>query len=143
MSPEIVVGAFVLFASLAATLATLIGVVLRLRAEKSTATTTATQADLAARFDDASELTKYIDTRVEAAVAPIRAELKRVKEESHEIQDAFRTWISGVWLWDQRGRHGDLPMPPVSILARLGLGNFVDEWPTEPPRTIRTQKESP
>lgn len=94
-----------------------------------------TQADaVAARFDDASELSKYIDERVEAKVAPIRAELAGVKKESHEIQDAFREWVSGVWLWNKRGRVGDIPMPPTKILSRLGLGHFVDEWPTEPPQ---------
>jgi hypothetical protein len=91
------------------------------------------QTGIAERFDDASELSKYIDARVEAKVAPIRDELATVKKESHEIQDAFREWVSGVWLWNKRGRVGDIPMPPTKILSRLGLGHFVDEWPTEPP----------
>ena len=138
MNPEIVVGFYALVGTAIAALAAFFGGVLRNRSERRVASTNAAQADLAARFDDASELAKYIDTRVEAAVAPLREELKKVKAESHEIQDAFRSWISGVWLWDQRGRKGDLPMPPQSILARLGLGNFVDEWPTEPPRTTST-----
>lgn len=132
MTPEIVVAVFVLVGSLAATVAALIGGVLRSRSERETASTTARQADLAARFDDASELTKYIDERVEAKVAPLREELARVKRESHEIQDAFRTWVSAVWLWHQRGRQGELPMPPAAILTRLGLAHFVEEWPTEP-----------
>ena len=87
---------------------------------------------IAGRFDDATEMNKYIDDRVEAKVGPIREELKTVKRESHEIQDAFREWVSGVWLWNKRGRHGDIPMPPTTILSRLGLGHFADEWPTEP-----------
>lgn len=135
MSPEIIVGLFVLIGSLFATVAALVGGILRSRSDRETASTSAKQADLAARFDDASELTKYIDQRVEEKVAPIREELAKVKRESHEIQDAFRTWVSAVWLWHQRGRVGELPMPPVEILTRLGLSHFVDEWPTEPDRT--------
>jgi len=89
-------------------------------------------SDIAARFDDASELAKYIDERVEAKVKPIRDRLAEVEAESHELQNAFREWVSGVWLWNRNGRAGDLPMPPVKILSRLGLGHFVSEWPTEP-----------
>lgn len=91
-------------------------------------------SDIAARFDDASDLAKYIDERVEAKVKPIRERLAEVEAESHELQAAFRTWVSAVWLWDVRGRAGDLPMPPSLILDRLGLGHFADQWPTEPSR---------
>lgn len=138
MTPETNVALYALAGVIFAALATLIGGVLRSRSDRETASTTARQADLAARFDDASELTKYIDERVEAKVAPLRDELARVKAESHEIQDAFRTWVSAVWLWHQRGRVGDLPMPPAAILSRLGLAHFVDEWPTEPQRRQQT-----
>jgi hypothetical protein len=92
-------------------------------------------AGIAERFDDASELSKYIDERVEAKVKPIRDQLGKVTRDSQEIQDAFRAWVSAVWVWHQRGRFGDLPMPPAQILSRIGLGHFADDWPTEPPRT--------
>lgn len=97
------------------------------------------QVALSERFDDASSLAKYIDQRVEEKVKPIRDELERVKRENHEVSDAFRTWVSAVWLWHQRGRRGDLPMPPVAVLSRLGLAHFADDWPTEPtPPTRRS-----
>lgn len=84
---------------------------------------------LAERFDDASDLAKYIRDQIEAEVerqvAPIRAELARVKSESHEMHDAVRARETQLWLWDQKGRPGDLPMLPAPILARLGLGYLI------------------
>lgn len=90
------------------------------------------QAGIAERFDDASELAKYIDARVEEKVKPIRERLAEVEAESQQIQNAFRVWISAVWFWNKRGRNGDVPMPPPLILARLGLDYVADDWPTEP-----------
>ena len=93
------------------------------------------QAGIAERFDDASELAKYIDARVEEKVKPIREQLASVESEAREIRASFRAWILAVWSWNTRGRSGDLPMPPQKILLHLGLEHFADEWPTEPPRT--------
>lgn len=91
---------------------------------------------IAARFDDASELSKYIDQRVEAKVAPIREELEKVKTESHQMHDAVRARETQLWLWDQKGRPGQLPKLPNPILHRLGLGYLADDdWHTEPSTT--------
>ncbi|ERG63552.1 hypothetical protein L332_03680 [Agrococcus pavilionensis RW1] len=88
-----------------------------------------TDLALAERFDDASELARYINERVEAEVerkvAPFRAELEKVKGESHEMNDAVRARETQLWLWDQRGRMGLLPMLPTPILERLGLGHLL------------------
>lgn len=89
-------------------------------------------SDIAERFDDASELAKYIREEVERQVAPIRAELALVKQESTEFHAAVRTRETQLWLWDQRGRQGALPMLPGPILERLSLVHLVDDWPTEP-----------
>jgi len=105
------------------------------RRETDVAAQSATDAALAARFDDASQLAQYIREEVERQVAPIREELKGVKEESHEMHNAVRTRESQLWLWDQRGRQGELPMLPNPILVRLGLGHLTDDWPTEPSKT--------
>lgn len=91
------------------------------------------QSGIAERFDDASELTKYVDARIEAAVAPLRKELEQVKTESHQMNDAIRARETQLWMWDQKGRLGDLPKLPDPILHRLGLGYFADaDWHTEP-----------
>ena len=78
--------------------------------------------------DDTSDLAKYIreqvEEEVERRVAPIRAELQTIKAESHEMNDAVRARETQLWLWDQRGRAGNLPMLPVPILERLGLAHL-------------------
>lgn len=95
------------------------------RGELSVAVSAAQQVALAERFDDASQLAQYIREEVERQVTPIREEMQRVKQESHEFHDAVRARETQLWLWDQRGRAGDLPMLPAPILERLGLGNLV------------------
>lgn len=85
-------------------------------------------SDLASRWDDASELSQRmrdaIEKEVERQVAPIREELQNVKAESHEMHNAVRTRETQLWLWDQRGRPGRLPMLPAPIMQRLGLGDL-------------------
>jgi len=97
--------------------------------EVTVAATTAQESAIAARWDDAVELSQQmrqaIEAEVERQVAPMREELRRVKDESHEMHDAVRARETQLWLWDQRGRPGDLPMLPSPILQRLGLGHLV------------------
>lgn len=92
-------------------------------------TVLAEKAALAERLGDVTELARYINERVEAEVerklAPIRSELEKVRGESHEMNDAVRAHVTQTWLWDQRGRPGDLPMLPAPILTRLGLGHLI------------------
>lgn len=93
---------------------------------------TAAESALAARFDDASQLAQYIREEVERQVAPIRIELDKVKNESHEMNDAVRARETQLWLWEQRGRAGNLPMLPGPILHKLGLGYIAEGWITDP-----------
>lgn len=79
---------------------------------------------IAERFDDASELAKYIREEVERQVAPIRAEMATLKRESHEMNDAVRALVTRQWMWDREGRAGALPMLPAPILERLNLGHL-------------------
>lgn len=144
MSPEITISLIVLGGTVFGTVLTFLGALLKNRSDQRTALAStnagaesARQSAIAERFDDASELAKYIreqiEQEVERQVAPIRAELDRVKSESHEMHDAVRARETQLWLWDQRGRPGQLPMLPDPILHRLGLGYMSDDdWHTEP-----------
>lgn len=108
------------------------------RGDTRVAESSAKDAAISSRWDDASELSQYIRTEiekeVERQVAPIRSELDKVRRESHEMHDAVRARETQLWLWDQKGRPGQLPKLPDPILHRLGLGYLADdEWHTEPP----------
>ncbi|WP_234057923.1 hypothetical protein [Microbacterium sp. NFH-22A-Y] len=110
----------------------IITAVLALRGKKdetAVAATNVQESALAARMDDAIELSAVmraaIEAEVERQVAPMREALQKVKDESREMHDAVRARETQLWLWDQRGRPGDLPMLPSPILQRLGLGHLV------------------
>jgi len=98
------------------------------------------EGTISGRFKDADALMRYIDDRVDERTAQLSAQLGEVQEklktvgrESHEMHDAVRARETQLWLWNHRGRPGDLPMLPEPILRRLGLGHMIgDDWPTEP-----------
>jgi hypothetical protein len=48
-----------------------------------------------------------------------------VKTESHEMNDVVRSREVQLWMWDQSGRVGLLPMLPHPILERLGLAGLM------------------
>lgn len=81
-----------------------------------------------------------VDKRVEAAVAPYEQRLKDVEDKLTSVRQVYDEMHSAVqaretqlWLWDQRGRPGQLPKLPDPILHRLGLGYLADDdWHTEP-----------
>lgn len=111
------------------------------RGENDVAEGVAQQAALNARFDDASQIAKYIDERVEQKVKPIRDELQLVKAESSEMHHAVRSRETQLWLWDLRGRAGELPMLPAPILERLGLGYLLGP-PLEDTEPITPRKDN-
>lgn len=121
----IVLGLITLAGTSAAALFVFLGTRGKTRAEAAASEVAAAQADMAARFDDASELAKYIreevERQVEIQVAPIRDKLKAVESESHEMNVAVRARETQLWLWDHLGRQGALPMLPKPILDRLDL----------------------
>ena len=98
-------------------------------------------AAIASRFDDASDLAKYIREEVDKQVEPLRRELAEVKADRQDMYAAFRTYAVQSWLWDTRGRFGNMPMLPLSILHRLGIGNLVAR--DELDDTIELRKEPP
>lgn len=91
-------------------------------------------SDIAGRFEDATEMNKYIDARVEAIVAPIREKMAKVEQSQKEMTRAVAARETQLWFWDQRGRVGELPMLPGPILEQLGLSHLGDGWPTERPK---------
>lgn len=91
------------------------------------------EGTISGRFKDADALMRYIDERVDertkelaAELADVKAKLKTVGKESHEMHDAVRARETQLWLWDHRGRLGNLPTLPEPILARLGLGHLAN-----------------
>lgn len=90
------------------------------------------------RFDDASEFARYVNTQIEAAVAPLRKELEEFKEQHHRITDAFRVFFTRLWVWDQRGRIGPMPVADAALLKELRLAHLL-EPPFEDTEPARTQ----
>ena len=88
------------------------------------------QVALGELFDNANDLQQYVQAQVKVAVAeaiaPLEKELKDLKEASHRIHDAFRSFFTQLWVWDRGGRQGQMPVVPRDILAELRLGHFLD-----------------
>lgn len=105
------------------------------RGDQRIAEIAANQSDIAARFDDASQLAQYIREEVERQVKPIRDEMKRVKQESHEMHDVVRARETQLWKWNIQGRAGEMPELPTPILEKLGIAHLsagaVDEVDTK------------
>ncbi|MFD5599910.1 hypothetical protein ACFWHR_07610 [Leucobacter sp. NPDC058333] len=97
------------------------------------------------RWDDVVGLSEkmqaFIAAEVEKQVAPFKKELAEVKAESHDMNTAFRSYAVQSWMWDNRGRLGDMPMLPLPILHRLGIGHLATDEDLED--TIRIPKETP
>lgn len=83
---------------------------------------------VAERFDDASELSKYIrveiDKAVDKAVAPLKAEIAKLREEQEQVHAAVRVREQSLWLWNFRNRVGPIPELPRETLEKLNLGHL-------------------
>lgn len=69
-----------------------------------------------------------VDRQVSAAVADFQkrltdmeTRLSAVQLESHEMNDAVRSRETQLWLWNIKGRAGEIPELPMPILTRLGI----------------------
>ena len=85
-------------------------------------------ADLAANM----ELGKYVDSRVDKAVAPLQEEVRELKDELrianerattavgelNEVKAIVARFLSTLQRWD---RHGPMPMPSDADMTRLGV----------------------
>jgi hypothetical protein len=133
-------GIIIAFIGLAATAVTALIAFWRFRRKDRADAQQVEEGTISGRFKDADALMRYIDERVEERTAAIeksldemRAKLTTVSAESREMHDAVRARETQLWLWNQKGRLGVLPMLPDPILHRLGLGSLADdEWHTEP-----------
>lgn len=133
-------GIIIAFIGLAATAATALIAFWRFRRKDRADAQQVEEGTISGRFKDADALMRYIDERVDERTAAIeksleemRVKLTTVSAESREMHDAVRARETQLWLWNQKGRLGVLPMLPDPILHRLGLGSLADdEWHTEP-----------
>ena len=100
------------------------------------------QVALSEIFDNATDLQKYVQEQVEKAVAkaiePLEKQLEELKKASHRVHDAFRSFFTQIWVWDNGGRKGQMPAVPADILVELRLGHFL-ELPFED--TLPTKEE--
>lgn len=69
-----------------------------------------------------------VDRQVSAAVADFQrrltdmeARLTSVQIESHEMNDAVRSRETQLWLWNIKGRAGEMPELPMPIMTKLGI----------------------
>lgn len=97
------------------------------------------EGTISGRFKDADTLMQYIDQRVEERTRAVTqrqeetdVELRKLEARFTELAEAVRAVTSLQWIWDQRGRQGDMPMLPDPILHKLGLGHIAEDWQTEP-----------
>ena len=84
------------------------------------------QVTLSERFGDASDLDRYVNDRIEKALAPLRKEMSELRTASNRIHDAVRAFFTQLWVWDRDGREGPMPGLPPEILTELRLGHFLD-----------------
>lgn len=115
--------------------ATILGAYFLLRGKK--AETEVAEAEVEANAADAflkgqaafqAYVDGVVDQRVAAAVAKMQGDLdemglivKRMSDESHEMNDAIRSRETQLWLWNIRNRQGPMPGLPEPILEKLGI----------------------
>lgn len=100
------------------------------------ATTASAEADATTAFlsgqKQFQEFTEnLVRERVADAIAPLErkladltAELARLSTETHEMHDAVRAYATQLWLWNLRGRQGEMPELPRPILVKLGVAHL-------------------
>lgn len=82
------------------------------------------QVVIAERFDDASELSRYIRAEIEKAVAPLREEIDALKQEKRAVHDDVRARETLLWVWDRQNRQGPIPELSAATLEKLGISHL-------------------
>lgn len=73
----------------------------------------------------------------ERQLEELRAQLKLVREESHEMNDAIRSRETQLWLWNiHNSRSGPMPELPLPILKRLGITHLSSMGDVEEPQPV-------
>lgn len=124
------------------------------RVEAETAETqveaSATDAFLRGQQAFQAHVDGIVEKRVDAAVEDLRARLTDVEEkleavtrESHEMNDAYRTFTTRLWVWNVRGRGEPIPELPEGVLRRLGLIHLSGLGELEDTQPVRPAPDSP
>lgn len=136
--------------ALAAAGATIIGAYFVFRGKK--AETDAAEAEVEAGAADAflkgqTAFQAYVDgvvqQRVTAAVeelqqkvAQMSLDMRAMRDESHEMNDAIRARETQLWLWNIRNRQGPMPGLPAPILEKLGIAHLASGEDPAPPTQV-------
>lgn len=91
----------------------------------------ATTAFLAGQKQFQEFTENLVRERVAEAVAPLerrlsdlKDEFTRLSRETDEMHDAVRAYATQLWLWNLRGRPGDMPELPRPILVKLNVAHL-------------------
>ena len=103
---------------------------LRGRRKSEVETEASKQVALSERYDDASDLAKYVQEQVKAAVeeavAPLRKQIEELKAQNHRVHDAFRSFFTKLWVWDRNGRIGQMPAVDPQLMEELRLAHLLE-----------------
>jgi hypothetical protein len=86
------------------------------------------------------ELNRYIDEKVEAAVAPIREEVRKLRDREAVVTAIIRRFFQRLFRWSEDGQDGPMPKPTDDEMKILGITDISDDTLTPAElRDIRTR----
>lgn len=72
------------------------------------------------------QLDERIEKEVQKRIEPYENRLSVVETDLKDLTDSFKAYVTQIWVWNYRGRQGEMPRLPQLILHKLGLGHLVD-----------------